>query len=302
MRTRHLVCFALALASVLVGCAGPTVHITHALPAAVNLPPGDAVQAGRFQAVGEGSDWTADVLKAEVARQFADLDAADNGAARIVTGSVTVEATDERGTRSVRRRDPSIADRADHALVTVALPSLIRHVRVRTVLAVAAAGHPAPVRLEVRKTYDSTRDPRVRSPDGLRRGDDPEHVPPTGQIIRELLRRCVETARSMVEPLNVPVTLTFRAGGGEDADAGRRAAGEGDFVAAAEHFRTALAKRPDAADLRLNLAAACEAAGEFAAAERHYRAVWKASNGHDDEARAGASRAEMLQQHITADE
>ncbi|MFW6133634.1 MAG: tetratricopeptide repeat protein [Planctomycetota bacterium] len=323
----------LVVAACLGGCA-PSVQVVHTLRPAVELPPGGPLRVGRFEAVG-GDDWTAAALREAVVESFIDAagsppqpdgDAEAPGEprpygrpyGRVVSGSAEVAVREQRGTRQGRRRDAAIRPPvwADGELVGVELAYLLRRVDVRTVLTVAPADDEtaAPARLEVRQSYDSSRDPRVRGADGLARADDPDRVPPTDRVVRELLARCAARARAMVEPVRMPVTLSFRPVGGTAAAEGLKAARRRDFATAVEHFRTALRQLDDGdapiraavwprrGDLLFNLAAAHEADSHFAQAERRYRAALRASDGRDEEARAAAERVAALGRRVATAE
>jgi hypothetical protein len=287
----------IVLAGCLVGCSGPRLTVVHTLPAAVPLPPGGEVRSGRFEVDGPGSDWIPGFLQAEVARRTAGLrGTAGSGESLKMGGTATVRVTDDSGTRAARRRGDA------GELAAIELPYLVRTVDVRVVFAVAPAGGGREVELETRRTYASNRDPAVRGKHGLWRGDDPERVPPADEVTRELLAECVDAARGMLAPVEMPVTLQFRYAGGARAQAGLAAVGKGDYAEAVEQLRPAVEDDPDNPALLYNLAAACEAAGRLGEAEQRYRAALAASGGEDVEARSGAERAAKLRRRMASPE
>ena len=274
MRINNVVACCLVLCGVLWGCAGPRVQVVHTLPAAVPLPPGGQVRPGRFEADGPGGDWIPGFLHAQVARRMDGLAGRGVGQTPLnVSGTVSVRVTDDSGTRPARRWDESTGQ-----LETIELPYLVRTVDVRAVFAFAAPGGFPAVELETERSYVSSRDPEVRGEYGLGRGDDPARVPPAEQVTRELLSQCVETARGMVAPVEVPVALQFRRAGGPAARAGLAAVEKGDFAEAVEQFRSAVQGDPQNSALLFDLAAAFEAAGRVAAAHEHYRAALAAAS------------------------
>ncbi|MFP3937318.1 MAG: tetratricopeptide repeat protein, partial [Phycisphaerae bacterium] len=243
------------------GCAGPSVDVTHILPAAVELPAGGEVRPDRFEVTGGGEQWISEFLRTEVQRRMAGLSGSAGAEEPLaVGGEVTVEVTDESGVRQARGYDEHGRAR------TVELPYLVRTVEAGVVFSIAPAGGGKAVELETHPSYVSNEDPRLRGQYGLYRGDDPDRVPPTEEIVRELLAQCVEEVRGMVEPVLVPVALQFRYAGGESSQAGLAAVEKGDFEGAVEHFSKAAEQRPDDVAVLFNLAAACEATGLLAEA------------------------------------
>jgi hypothetical protein len=263
------------------------------LPAPVPLPAGGEVRPGRFEVEGPGADWIPAFLQAEVARRMDDLSGGGESDGPLEMGGVvTVRVSDDSGTRPARRRGP------EGELKLVELPYLVRTVDVRVVFAVAPKSGGQPVELETHRSYASNRDPAVLGQYGLARGDDPAGVPPADEVTRELLVECVQTARGMLAPVEMPVTLAFRYAGGDPAQAGLAAVEKGEYAEAVEEFRSAVEEDPENPALQFNLAAACEADGRFAAAEEHYRAALAASGGEDEEARLSAERVAKLRRRM----
>ncbi|MGC9455651.1 MAG: hypothetical protein ACP5HU_12435 [Phycisphaerae bacterium] len=280
--------FSLVLVACAGGCAAPSVDVAHVLPAPVELPAGGEVRAGSFDVGESGEAWMADFLRVEVARQMEGLSgAAGTDEPLDVDGVATVRVTDDSGVREARRYD------GQGRPETVELPYLVRMVDVGVVFTITSASGGS-VELETHRNYDSSRDPGIRGKYGLYRGDDPERVPPTDDIVRKLLVECVEQAGGMVRPVEVPVTLQFRYAGGEASQAGLKAVEKGDFRRAVERFREAAESRGDDVALLFNLAAASEAAGRLRDAREHYQAALDASGGEDAEAAEAVRRTQAL--------
>jgi len=146
------------------------------------------------------------------------------------------------------------------------------------------------VTVEVRRSYDSPADPRVRGPLGLERPDDPQRVPPAEQVLRELLTECVEAFCRMVAPVELVARVPLRPAASRQGAAALDAARVGDFQAAIGRLQAAVEAAPNDANLRFNLAVVCEAGGEFEAALSHYQAVVKQAEGRDPLADEGARR------------
>jgi len=292
MRTRLIAVANLMALTCILGCGAPVVEIVHELPPAVPLPADAPLEAGEFTAQGPGAEWTPQYLRAELAKALTELSHGDGAHARRMGGRSTVAVEEDSGTRPARRWNAETGSAAP-----VELPYLVRRVAVRVTFEIAPGEDGQSLVVETRADYDSTRDPRVRGEYGLGRGDDPERAPPVEQVTRELLAQCVQEGVGMVEPVMMPVTLRFRLGGGTEGAAGSEAARKRDFPAATEHFRAAVAKRPDDAALRFNLGLALEGAGKFAAARRAYEAAAKAAGRPDAEAEQAAKRAAALARH-----
>jgi len=306
MRTACLGLFAACAVAVILsgGCAGPRVNIVHTLPAAVPLPvETPQIQPGQFQADGPGEDWIPAFLREQIQqRRWAatngttGVSGAEGGEIIEMDGTVRSRVRDESGRRPVERGDTD-----QGTLKEEQIPYLIRTVDVRAVFELHRVGEEFPdARLETAEQYRSVNDPRVWGRFGLQRPDDPQRVPPVEQILRELLRECVDTALGMVRPLEMQVTLAFRPVCGEQGTAGLKAAEAREFSEAAGHFRRALDDRPGEANLLFNLGLACEGAGDFAAAAESYEAALKQSDGKDEEARASAERARRLESRMSS--
>lgn len=273
-----------------VGCAGPAVEVVHTMEAPVPLPAGGRIRPGQFEVDGPGRQWIGDFLRGEVAERMQGV-SGDAGADEPLemSGEVAVEVTDESGVRKARRHDETTG-----RLKPVEIPYLVRTVDVRAVFSIAPAGGGEAVELETHRSYVSSNDPRVRGEYGLHRGDDPDRVPPTEEIIRDLLVECIEMVRGMVEPVRLPVKLQFRYAGGDASQAGLAAVEKGDFAAGVEHFRRAVESNGSDPVALFNLAAAYEAAGLLSEASEHYQAALDASGGEDAEAADALRRTQAL--------
>jgi len=278
------------------GCAGPAVTVRHVLPAALPLPADVAsIHVGEFAVRGQAPEGLADSLAAALKKALADAPwraearaGAPRPTARVeVAGEVRAESAETRGSRLLR---PGRQDQPERAV-----PTLRRTASVRVTFALTRADGGEPLgAAEVRRTYDSAEDPRTRGPLGLGRPDDPDAVPPAGQVLRELLAECAEAFARMVSPAVVEARVPLRAAGGEAAERGLKAAAAEDWRAAAGHFQAALDAAGEDANLLFNLAAVREALGELDASEADYRAALRLRGGDDAEAAAGAARVAQV--------
>lgn len=298
MRTTLCVLAGLA-AACLAGCGAPVVEVVHELPPPVPLPPDTGLKPGDVAVDGVDEAWIPEYLWGEIMRRLPERVDPDADLRRPLEGRVKVVVEEDSGVRPVRRWGTNAGPAR-----RVELPYLVRRVDIGLVLEIrldpprSGTGVPNDLWLETRASYDSTSDPDVRGERGLHRGDDPRRVPPTEEIIRSLIARCVDDAAGMIEPVEMPVTLRFRPAGGAEAAKGLNVAGEREFAAAAEHFRAALEAAPEDAALHFNLGLALEGAGDFAEAAEVYRTAAEASSGQDAEAQEAHRRAAELYRRI----
>jgi hypothetical protein len=298
------VCAAVTALCLVAGCA-PELTVRHVMPAGLPLPPEIALMnAGTFTVRAEPKgDFAALASFAQetLAKRLADVSlrsAAPREGAEItpdrcatVGGTIHVSWQDQRGRRVVRRRGGEAGE-----LKKVELPSLIREVDVRVEFAVRrASGGEALGAAEVRRSYNSAADPRVRGELGLGRADDPSRVPAADDVLKELMSDCIEAFCRLAQPVEVTARLALRGVSGQSAEAGLKAARDGQYPQAAAHFAEALRAKPEETDLHFNLAATAEVGGDLETALKHYEQARgtkppDAEAKPDAEAEAGALR------------
>jgi len=278
------------------GCGGPVVTVRHTLPAALPLPADvQMVRVRTFDVQPAGHRDVAalmtEALQKRLSRHWAiDGDAATRAKAVHVGGTITLETKDVKGSRTVRRWTSD-----QREWVAVQVPTLIRSATVQVAFGAFRPG--AKERLltvETRRSYTSPQDPRVRGELGLERPDDPARVPPTDQILKELIAHCAEEFVQMIAPREVAAEVPMRGTWNADGSAGLKAAEQGDLAASVGHLRAAVASDPKDVNLRFNLAAACEAAGNLEDALSHYKTVVERTNGKDAVAVEAVTRVERV--------
>lgn len=274
-----------------VGCAG-SVQVSHSLPAAVPVPDSlRPLQAGEVTIHGVDANGLRRLVGRTLIEELSRINRSDsNGQVGRLAGEFHVTVRDQRGTRQVRRGRPR------DSMEKVTLDTLVRTVDIRAEFPVLDPSGQTVVTLSVQREYDSRRDPRVRGQLGLGRSDDPQRVPETETILRELLvectRRGVDLVRRPVVRAAVPLRDTFNGMGRKGLDAMRK----GRHAKAARLFGDALAEHPRDAALLYNRAVACEAIGELDVALRGYRKVL-AEEPDNKEARAGTERVTLVLTH-----
>jgi len=278
-----------------IGCSGPTVLVIHTLPAAVPVAdlsskfvPGSFTVEG--QPNGKIASLAAKLLAEHMPETWRRTSRQANGSTLEVAGLVHIKAEDRATKRGLLRRDA-----AGKELREVEVPSLVRRVCLETRFVVTQAGAPEPlVTVETRKSYDSTADPRVRGELGLSRNDDPEKVPPTDEIVTELLVECIQEFWQMVTPTVARKEIALKPVGGPDAAAGFRAVEAGDLASAVEHFRKAARAKPDEHNALFDLAVVREATGKLTEALEDFRQAAKLASSEDTEAAEGAKRVHVV--------
>ncbi len=292
-RARFVVgCLAVA-GSLLAGCAPPpTVAISYAFPPAAGAPEfGMRLTAGECTAGGvDDADTYAVHLKRALDEQLAkrpwgptEQRMAEEllpDATHSVTARAALEVADERSTRTLQRWNAGTRSTYD-----VEVESLVRTAKAEVAFRVPL-GDGREVTVETRRSYDSRTDPAVRGPLGLQRADDPENVPPAGDILRELLTESAAEFVQMVSPVYHNAETQLLPVPDADVSDAMRYVRESRFPEAAGAFAAALAKNPDNAALRFNLAILREATGDLEAAEELYGA---AMEGLDEAGRRPAA-------------
>ncbi len=288
------------LSCMVVGCAPPVVSVRHVMPGALPLP-GDIARAraGTFTIrSGPKGDFAAFMQTAlDEHLRDAPVGLGHTGRSSEITeariarvgGAIDIETKDLRGRRPLRR-----LNRETGGLDSVEVPTLIRTASVRVDFEVRRAGGERLGAAEVRRSYNSAADVEVRGELGLRRPDDPDHVPPAEKIVKHLLTECIRGLGGMISPVEVAARVALRPAGGRSAGLGFAAAAEGDCHEAVGHFQAAVKAAPDDANLHFDLAAAAEAAGKLDLAAAHYRKAWELSGRKDAEAQLGAARVRRV--------
>ena len=269
------------------GCAGPTIMIRHELPPAVTTSTrAPAFEAGDFRRRADATAGHAETMRAMTGEALAALPSGADGAVR-VGGTILVDANDSRSERTV-------AATVSEAGGPRQIPTLVRKIDVVVVFTLTGSAGEDYGGVEARASYDSRSDPRVIGPLGLGRPDDPDRVPASETVIRELLADCAATLRRALEPGVVVATVQLRPAsspaGGKAFDAIR----DGDYGAALSHARTATQARPDDPDAWFNLAAIEEHQGRLADAEAHYDKAFELSGEEHAEAKEATLRVERV--------
>ncbi len=294
------------LLTLAVGCEPPTVHFRHAIGTLPLDRNARNVAVGDFEAQAGPHDAVADHLTSILAGRLGESDyytvtAPDRADLRL-GGDIHIEATDVRGRRTIRHWVYGSNPPARQVV-----PTLIRRVEMRVAFAIANDSGKHLGAVEVRRFYDSTTDPTVRGELGLARPDDPDRVPETETIVRNLLDDAADEFLGMFEPVWIEADVKMRPAKGKATRDGFAAARRKDYAEAADQLADARADAPDDPAAALNLAVAEEAAERFERAMVHYAAAAKASTPADDaepsdlhrDAKAGLLRvSRVLQRDI----
>lgn len=299
MCTKHLPAVITLIFSWLIsGCSGPAIHLRHHLGGAVDLGTDPAkLQVGQFQVQPGTLTGLPEYLQNHLQLMLTDYNqstsvgspSAAAPASQTVEGGITIIAEDFSGVRPLRQWNVQ-----NHDFEEREVPTLRRDVTVKVDFLLRNSAAPSgTVTLETSRSYTSNQDPQVRGPESLLRPDDPDRVPPVDTIARKLIDECLSDFIAMIHPYEVTAEVPLRYVGGADAAAGRRAAKNGDYAAAARYFQSALQKKPSHPDLHFNLAVVQEAAGDLAAAEEQYRQVLE-RQASDEPARLGLDRVTRL--------
>ena len=97
----------------------------------------------------------------------------------------------------------------------------------------------------------------------------------------------------MAQPLVLSAEMQLRPAGGDSAQAGMSAAGKEDYAAAVGHFRKAVEATRDDRDVRFDLAAVAEAAGQLELAAEQYQAAVDKAKAKEGDAEAKESLARV---------
>lgn len=279
--------------SLLAGCAPPpTVAISYVFPPAAGAPEfGVRLTAGECTVRGVAdADAHAAHLQSALEQQLGKRPWGPTeqrmsrellpDATHAVTARAVLDVTDERSARTLQRWNAETRSNYD-----VEVDSLVRTAKAEVAFRVPS-GDGREVTVETRRSYDSRTDPAVRGPLGLQRADDPENVPPAGDILRELLTESVVEFVQMVSPVHHNAQIQLLAVPDADVSDAMRYVRESRFPEAAGAFAAALEKNPDNAALRFNLAVMRETTGDLDVAEELYEA---AMEGLDEAGRRAAA-------------
>ncbi|GAG20652.1 unnamed protein product, partial [marine sediment metagenome] len=246
----------------------------------------ERIEVGTFAVTGTEDDGFADFvqksLRERLTQQWAGKDQRKQPGEPTnkiihVGGDILIETRDTGGTRTVRRWSSG-----PNQMETQDVETLVRTAKVNVDFVVGSGeGREPIVTVETHRSYNSANDPRVRGELGLDRSDDPGRVPPTEAIVTRLLDECVEEFCGMIVPFEVTQRIPLRWTLGAKGAAAFKAVEAGDFETAVRDFEAASAEAPDDVNLRFNLAAAAEAAGNLTLALAQYEEVAKRTNGRD---------------------
>jgi len=271
------------------GCGGPTVAITHYLPGAVPMPDGvTSFRAGTLSVEGFTEGGITFTMTKMLGEKLSAL-GRPGGSTVVVDAVARVNVSETKGTARVRRWNAET-----RKLDALELPALVRKVDVEMDFTITRPGSKRIVTVETRRSYSSAEDPRIRGELGLQRPDDPVHVPPTGQIVRELLSECADALCRMLAPDEIPVELAMRQTSIREGRRGLAAAKKGDYGMAKEHFEAGLERYPNSKALWFNLALSAEATDDLEAALQAYDQLVTRTGGRDREADDGATRTRRI--------
>jgi len=286
----------LAAMAAMAGCAAPVLSVRHPLPSAVPLPEGtEVIRIGTFTATPAGHQYAVaaltEALQTRVSEHWAiDGNAQARAHAVDVAGEIGITTSEASGTRRLRRYDEAAGQWREHQV-----PTLVRTAGVLVTFHLTRPGEAASLgAVDVGRTYVSTADPRVRGELGLARPDNPENVPPTDQIVRQLLEACAGEFVGMIAPNAVEAEVKTRGTLNGEANTGLKAAEAGNLDKAVEHLALAVARNPEDVTLWFDLAAALEAAGQLEKALGHYETVLERTDGKDAGAAEAAQRLRRI--------
>lgn len=283
-------------AALVAGCTAPVLSVRHSLPAAVPMPAGTQVlHIGTFTVTPPDRQAAAaamtEALQTHLSRHWAiDGDARARAHTVGVTGTIAIATSEKSGTRRLRQYDEATGAWREHEV-----PTFVRTASAHVTFRLNRPGDAHPLgAVDVARAYDSTADPRVRGALGLARPDDPEHLPPADQVVRELIEACADAFAGMIAPNTVEAEVKTRGTLSGKANDGLKAAEAGDLDNAVQHLALAVAENPDDVTLWFNLAAALEAAGHLEKALGHYETVLERTDGRDADAALAAQRVRRI--------
>lgn len=306
---RNLLTIASALAALaFVGCSAgspPTAHLKYVFAPDLPVPAGSR-QVRLFPVKSEHQEFALGQLVRDVLQQ--ELEAAgyevilpEPATTQPATaGAPVAEAAGDigidchvhfeqgqtQGSRTIRIMDNS-------SLTQVQAPTLVR--RARMLLEIRLVELPSRkelARAQANNQYNSLSDPRVQGPGGLGRNDDPQHVPPADQVLRELAQWCVRNVMGMMKPVLFEEGVQFKPMAGSAGQEALAAAGRGEYALAADLLKAARQSSPTQPELLFNLALAYEAAGELEKARLAYCQAIAATDRKDLQAVQGLRRVE----------
>jgi len=307
MRCAEAMSVGLLLGAVsIVGCT-PVVEVRHKVPGGLPLREEILlIRAGAFTVRDGPAGDAAAFLKDKLEEHLKDIPLGPGSTGRAaeitdaqiarVGGTIELATKDTPGRRTIRR-----LNRRTGQAEPVELPTLVRTAEVRVAFRVEGASGEDLGTVEVHRSYHSAADADVRGDLGLRRADDPEHVPDVQAIVRRLLTECTESFCRTVAPVEVTARIPLRAARSRAEELALAAARRQDYPGAVVQLRAAVAAAPDHAEAHFNLGATAEATGKLDLATSHYTTAWELSDKTDTEAQGAAARARrVLRAHQAA--
>ena len=278
------------LAMLLAGCGAPTVAVSHTLPAAVPLPADiGQLQTGNIAITGYDAVMAAPA-KDMLAKRLAEAKLPAGSQTARVDVKVVISVVDTQAQRQMRRVNPQTRQ-----IEIVDLPSLVRTIDLKAEFAIVdIAGGKVLLGVDTQRSYTSTGDPRMWGELGLARPDDPDQVPPTDTILREMFADCVEEFCNMLAPIVVTETIQMRRSLTGLQAPGLKAVEAGDFAAALSHFQDTAVTNSSDMTTTFNLAVIAEKTGQLELAHKNYEFAVGNSNNTDEEAIAGAQRVRRI--------
>jgi hypothetical protein len=288
----------LLIAIFFAGCSTPVANIRHVLPAAVPISKELAkVEVKNFRVKAQGDDnfgsYVEEILHKNLIKSLPQAKETKNLSSSkshtlTIEGLIFIEVNDVKSTREVRNWSPKTQQ-----FSSLEIPTLVRNVQVEVHFVLIQDSQDS-VTVELRRSYTSLGDPRVRGQLGLQRPDAPDRVPSKDTIIRELLAECTDSFCSIVEPLEVSVQIPLRSTLNSEGAAGLKAAEKGDYPSAVKHFAAATEKEPNDINLVFNLAVSAEAAGNLELALENYTKILTNPKNQDQIAQDGAKRVRRV--------
>ena len=252
------------------GCENPQLTITHWLPGPAGLPiEYTALQSGKCVIEGIEDTDLKDYARTTMTNQLQELikrytesvqsEYRPVGHRATVDCVFTIDVQDEKRTRRIEQGNPIKSDQ-----MTSEVDSLIRQVKLHAEFHIHSQRTSGQkVTLEARRHYDSREDPRIRGPLGLRRPDDPKNVPVVNTIVRELIAGSINAFYRMTAPLKIEARMQLKPVLNRQGQRGLKLTKAHKYADAVTSFQAGLDRHPKDKNLRFNLAAAAEAAGQL---------------------------------------
>lgn len=265
-------------AALLIGCQPPSSDVRHPVMSLPISPATQVVQVMPFT-VHKGADErfgqfvTGQMIDRLGASEHYRVAAAGEQPDMVLGGDLAVETTDVRSKRTIRHWAYGSNPPAPMVVETLVRTAKLR---VNFALTDPRGGHSLGS-VEIRRTYDSAKDPAVRGGLGLARPDDPDRVPLTEQIVQDLLTSAAGNFMEIFEPVYIEGTVAMKDVGGSATRRGFAAVRSEEWDEAIALLTEALAESPQDPKRLYNLGGAEELAGRFEPAMIHYSAADKAA-------------------------